>query len=200
VAPSSSSGSPTTPFSWSPNPLTSSPSEQPEFLADYPWRLNHASEDVLGFDLTIKPFEGASFHRHFPGYKGPLYQATVPSREASGQGEAYVIPTQDLRRLTSPFGRGTRSTRAVLVRDSDHVHFLKDYWRVKGDGLKNEGEIYGLLEGANVPHIAPFVSGNDVDGDHHTTIGHQYEGSHGKMMTNRTKRERRQYQYINTIE
>jgi len=76
--------------------------KQPEFLADFLWRLNHASEDVLGFDSTIKPFEDASFRRHFPGYEGPLYQVIVPSREGSGQGEAYVIPTQDLRRLTVP--------------------------------------------------------------------------------------------------
>ena len=154
--------------------------KEPEHLANYLLRLNHASEDVLGIDSTIQPFkepEGDSFRRHFPGDEDrPLHKVIVPSRDASGQGEAYVILAKPPRRLPSPFGRGTRTARAVLVRDSDKVHFLKDYWRVKCDGLHNEGEIYRLLEAAKVPHIPPFSNGNDMSGDHHTTIGHLYEG------------------------
>ena len=79
--------------------------------------------------------------------------------------EVYLIPSRVWYAML-PFGRGTRSMIALRLRDCIVVWF-KDYWRVKVEGLLNEGEVYSRLEHADVPHIAPFGHGNDLPGHGH---------------------------------
>jgi len=123
--------------------------EQPTILVDYLWGLSHASDEALGIVPTevVALVEESNLYRHHLPYSesrdGLFYKVTVPSREVPGESGDYIIQYRNCR-SESLFGRGTRSTIALRLRDPAVV-FLKDYWRVKAEGVLNEGEIYRRL-------------------------------------------------------
>lgn len=153
--------------------------QQPELLADFLWGVSHAQRDVLGMDptVTVASDKEAELSRRVlqlpqdPGCR--IHKAMIPSRDDPLQLEPYLLPAQP-RKRTSPFGRAPRSTPAVKLLPNDRyaLVWVKDSWRVHAVGLRSEGEIYGILEEANVPHICPFDRGNDLHG--HQTQGHTY--------------------------
>jgi hypothetical protein len=146
--------------------------EDPALLVDFLRRFSYAEPVDLGVDPTVKPAsrEETSLCHQLLGVDHPIYKIEIPSREDHERAKSYLIPAER-RKISSPFGRGSRSTKAVRLHDKKVV-FVKDYWRVVADGLLCEGEIYRRLEDAKVPHIAPFDRGGDIAG--HETVGHKY--------------------------
>jgi hypothetical protein len=148
--------------------------KNPNLLAGFLWSVSHAPPDLLGIDPTVSEAsnEEAQLAHHLleVASERPVYKVTIPSRDDPSQSETYLLPTSYWK-SSSPFGRGTRSTTAIRLRDHKLV-FVKDYWRVEAEGSLSEGQIYRRLEDANVPHIATFDHGNDIVG--HQTIGHLY--------------------------
>ncbi|KAI0315906.1 hypothetical protein OF83DRAFT_1197755 [Amylostereum chailletii] len=72
-------------------------------------------------------------------------------------------------------GKATSGYAAVDLADGTCV-WLKDTWRLELPHVRKEADVYRLLAGANVPHVAPFVCGGDVEGQ--KTRSHEFS-AHG---------------------
>ncbi|KAF8872107.1 hypothetical protein CPB84DRAFT_1967539 [Gymnopilus junonius] len=149
--------------------------KEPELLADFFWRYSHLDLRQKGYDPTCSVAleeditkmgdyerdlqEANSIHREFR-------KLLVPDRKEPDKGSQFIISYPPYYESYSPFARATRGMLAYDL-EADALVYLKDYWRADADGMEKEGDIYTILEDYNVPNIAPFGQGNDVE-DHRT--------------------------------
>lgn len=138
---------------------------QPELLAEFQWRMDHLNEQERGYDLSaLEAEDGAEIHLARTKLKMSKSQqfmrVMVADRDKPDSEDPYLIPLPSYT-PRSPFGRISRSSLAYDVK-RDRVVYLKESWRVDGNGLEKEGETYRKLENHGVGNIARFDRGNDV--------------------------------------
>jgi hypothetical protein len=89
----------------------------------------------------------------------------------------YIICRAKIRPFI-PVGRWTRPSVAFDTQNRRRV-LLKDSWRVLLDGIKPEGEIYGMLHKKGVSNIPSCLVAGDVGKDaHHRSLTHDVIGKH----------------------
>ena len=85
----------------------------------------------------------------------------IPARNDPSVEHPHIISYPPTYQRQLILGRATREMVAVDV-ETRELLFVKVYWRASVDGMEKEGDIYGILESHQVPHIAPFGHVNDV--------------------------------------
>ncbi|KAG2131428.1 uncharacterized protein EDB93DRAFT_1108121 [Suillus bovinus] len=120
--------------------------EQPGLLADFFWRFSLASAERMGLDQSLKlPTSTKLFY--------------------------YGVPDDDISRAHRDDPDLTALYRYIV---KDRVVYLKDTWRIDSNDMQKEGDTYRQLHGYQVPHIAPFERGNDLEGHGSRTVTHEY--------------------------
>ncbi|KAG2115711.1 hypothetical protein BD769DRAFT_1363258 [Suillus cothurnatus] len=160
--------------------------EQPWLLADLFWRFSRASAERMGLDQSVTEVEADFDGREIcTKLKLPpstqLFYYGVPDDDASRAQRddpdltalyRYIGPRPHFP-SRSLIGRATRSL-PVYDPVKDRVVYLKDTWRIDSNDMQKEGDTYRQLHGYQVPHIAPFERGNDLEGYGSHTVTHDY--------------------------
>jgi hypothetical protein len=160
--------------------------EQPWLLADLFWRFSRASAERMGLDQSVTEVEADFDGREIcTKLKLPpstqLFYYGVPDDDASRAQRddpdltalyRYIGPRPHFP-SRSLIGRATRSL-PVYDPVKDRVVYLKDTWRIDSNDMQKEGDTYRQLHGYQVPHIAPFERGNDLEGYGSHTVTHEY--------------------------
>ncbi|KAG1763736.1 hypothetical protein EV702DRAFT_1156666 [Suillus placidus] len=160
--------------------------EQPGLLADFFWRFSLASTEGRGLDTSVTEVEADFDGREIctklklpPSTK--LFYYGVPDDDISRAQRDNLDPTALYCYIgprphfpsRSLIGRATRSL-PVYDPVKGRVVYLKDTWRIDSHDMQKEGDTYRQLHGYQVPHIAPFERGNDIDGHGSHTVTHDY--------------------------
>jgi hypothetical protein len=160
--------------------------EQPGLLADFFWRFSLASAERMGLDQSVTEVEADFDGRNIcTKLKLPLstklFYYGVPDDDIS-RAQRNDPDLTALYRYIGPrphfpsrslIGRATRSL-PVYDPVQDRVVYLKDTWRIDSDDMQKEGDTYRQLHDYQVPHIAPFERGNDLEGHGSHTMTHEY--------------------------
>ncbi|KAG1753807.1 uncharacterized protein EDB91DRAFT_418361 [Suillus paluster] len=147
-------------------------------LAQFLWRLNCASPERRGVDMSVTPATLAEsedrFVRNLLGVRGsdPLYCYMVPGdnarhdkvTDANGPGvgtnHGYIGPRPTLQRRSLL----DRTPHAIHVWDPRQmkVVFFKETWREDPEFTRTESAIYRTMHDLGVPNIPPFEHGGDM--------------------------------------
>ncbi|KJA18898.1 hypothetical protein HYPSUDRAFT_217903 [Hypholoma sublateritium FD-334 SS-4] len=151
--------------------------QDPQILVGFFHRYSCMSSEAQGIDTsTMEPTAeeldslplacAREMRKDNPVHKGWL-KVMVPDR-ADATKEAPFLVSYPLD-LTGPFPF-SRSSRLMLAFDlaRKQLVLLRDYWRPDVDTFAKEADVYLDLEEHQIPHIAPFGTGNNVR-DHMTS-------------------------------
>ncbi|KAF8122089.1 hypothetical protein EV363DRAFT_1090547, partial [Boletus edulis] len=133
-------------------------------LADFFSRFSHAPPQYRGVDTTVTEattFQAERVRKHLD-IEGTtrMLKTAVPCKD--GTAVLLVFPAPKPRGLP-PTGRCTRGTVAYEWRSGRKV-FLKDSWRICGDGMLSEGQMYERLNSAHVRNVPTCLGFEDVVG------------------------------------
>lgn len=135
-------------------------------LMDFFTRFDQAEKPARGHDSSVRkatPAEAKKAMYANTSFNSPeLLVVTVPSKDCESKCSDYVIKPPIARPYTPP-GRATRTSIAYDIQ-RDVIVFFKDSWRIACDEVVREGEVYTILNAANVPNI-PYCSASGDVGD-----------------------------------
>lgn len=149
--------------------------QNPQFLAEFFWRYNHLDACGRGWDPSVSSPNDviAEKARSKLGLApaAPVTRFMVPDADGS---QSYYVGHKPISSPRSLVGRATRSF-SVFEEGTERVKYLKDSWRILGDDMLKESEVYKTLQKHEVPHIVRFLTGDDVL-DHRTvTADYKFE-------------------------
>jgi hypothetical protein len=130
-------------------------------------RYDQAERPARGHDSSVRKATPAEARKaicantHFTSPE--LLVVTVPSKDCESRCGDYVIKPPVARPYTPP-GRATRTSIAYDIQ-RDVIVFFKDSWRVACDEMVREGEVYAILNAAQVPNIPRCSASGDVGDD-----------------------------------
>jgi len=133
------------------------------WLAEFFWRLSHASKAARGFDTTFTSTTNKTEEKkaraalHLKNTDA-LYKVVV-NDDVTGKDTFYIVSKPFTNNHIFPVGRGTRCFKAYDCQ-TRAVVLLKDTWRV--DKYEKEGSVYRELHKAGVRNIATFIAAGDV--------------------------------------
>ncbi|KIM40750.1 hypothetical protein M413DRAFT_412875, partial [Hebeloma cylindrosporum] len=142
------------------------------YLAQFIWYYDNASPLTRGHDTSVEHISETQAYE-FVGQeiaervkaRNPHHShfctMNIPDRENGEIQHLHLISYPPPCHVSSSFERMTRTVQAFDLETKEFV-FVKDYWRDVTAEAEKEGDIYTLLEKHNVPNIAPFGHGNDV--------------------------------------
>ncbi|KAG0705431.1 hypothetical protein DFH29DRAFT_277633 [Suillus ampliporus] len=159
-------------------------------LAQFLWRLNCASPELRGVDVSVTPATLAeSEDRSIRKLLGvcrsdPLYCYIVPDDNAShdkatdvkgprfGTNHCYIGPRPTLQQCSLLDQR----TRALNLWDprQKKIVFFKESWRQDLTAARTESDIYRALHYHGIPHIPSFEHGGDMYGLGSETVTYSF--------------------------
>ncbi|KIM40756.1 hypothetical protein M413DRAFT_28524 [Hebeloma cylindrosporum] len=142
------------------------------YLAQFIWYYDNASPLTRGHDTSIEhisetqayDFVGQEIAERVKAinpYHSHFCTMNIPDRENGEIQHSHLISYPPPCQPSSSFERMTRTVQAFDLETKEFV-FVKDYWRDVAAEAEKEGDIYTLLEKHNIPNIAPFGNGNDI--------------------------------------
>ena len=107
-----------------------------------------------------------------------LLSLSIPNTSQSRDPSCYIIESPRPRPGV-PAGRWTRTSIAYDVQRQRRV-LIKDSWRVSLEGIKPEGEIYGILHAHSVPHVPICIHSGDIGDDlYHSSRTDRFNNIYG---------------------
>ncbi|KAG1898025.1 uncharacterized protein F5891DRAFT_1240372 [Suillus fuscotomentosus] len=128
------------------------------------WRFSLASSERMGLDQSVTEVAA-----DFDGREICTKLKLPPSTKLF----YYGVPDDDISRAQRDDPDLTSLHWAASSR-SDRVVYLKDTRRIESNDMQKEGDTYRQLHSYQVPHIAPFERGNDLEGYGSRTVTHDY--------------------------
>ena len=128
--------------------------------------------DTTASPLTALQAEAARKALHLDAGT-PLVKLSVPS-DADKPQRYFAVPSPSAIVYTPP-GRATRGFKAYDT-SKRKVVFLKDSWRINLPDIQKEGEVYKILNEANVANVPQCLVSGDISTDYHATKTNLYAG------------------------